>query len=90
MDVNKIRSGLGKGVQQPLRIRHHQMNVEGQAGQRAQTPDDRRAEAEIGHKDTVHHVQMQHVGPAAFHKGQLLGQMGEITGQNRGRHFHRE
>ena len=81
MDVDDVGARLGEGGDQPVGILHHQVYVEGHAGQRTDPLNDGRPETEVGYENAVHDIEMDHVGAGAFHKSDFVSQMGEITGE---------
>ena len=42
----------------------------------------------FGTKYPVHHVDVDHAGPATLDRAELLAQAGEVSGQDRGREDH--
>ena len=84
VDIDAVRSRLGKGLYQPMGILHHQVHVKGQLRQRAQPLYHRRPEAKVGHENPIHHIQVQHIRAGTVDKSDFLCQTGEIAGENRG------
>src|SRR6476620_6403270 len=87
-DVNGqiIRAGFGKFLNEAVRIRNHQMDIERKAGHLAQGFDDGRANREIGHEVSVHDIDVEKVGPGRLHAGDFFGQPGKIRRQDRRRY----
>ena len=88
MHIETVRPGRRKGLDQPMRILHHQMHVKGQRRQRTQPGNYRRTKAQIRHKHAVHHIKMHQIGARILNKGHLPVQMGEITSQYGWRNLH--
>ena len=58
-----IGAGFGKGGEIAFRLDDHQMNVEGLCGRAADRLQHNRPDGDVRNKTTVHHVDMDPVGP---------------------------
>ena len=76
-------------VEQPLGVRHHQVNVERQAGAASERSHHRDAEAEVGHEVAVHDVDVEQIGTAGFGRADRAAQIEQIGGQERRRDLQR-
>ena len=85
MDGDVIRARLGEGFEIGIAGLDHQVAVENLRRVRAQRRDDGRAERDVGHEMAVHHVEMNPVGAGRDDVGDLLPELGEIGGEDRGR-----
>ena len=72
-------------VELALRLRDHQMDVERNIGQRAQSAAKVRTEREIRHKAPVHNVDVERMDPAVREYGKHRGQMRDPGTHHRGR-----
>ena len=78
MDSDDLGTGVGIGIQQRIRIGHHQVRIEQLVGNRAKRLDHRRAKGQVRHKMAVHHIEMDPVCAGAVDGRHLVGQSGEI------------
>ncbi len=83
MNGHAVGAGLGKGFEEDVGAGAHQMDVKGQAAQRAKGLDDGGAEGNVGHKMAVHDVEVKPVGAGAVDAGGFGAEAGEIRGQER-------
>ena len=83
-----VGTGVGEVLEQHAGVVDHEVAVEEQVGALAQRPHHRRADGEVGHEVTVHHVDVQEVGDLA-HPLDLGPELGEVGGQDRRRQLHR-
>ena len=81
VDQDVIGAGLDEVVDERIHGGDHQVDVEGQARVRAQAGDDRGAETDVGDEMTVHHVEMEPVGAGGLDGADLLGEAGEVGGE---------
>jgi hypothetical protein len=75
------RAGLGVLRRPPVRLVDHQVAVNRQRGVLEQRFDDGQAQGQVRHEVVVHDVHVQPVGDGG-HRGGLVGQPGEVRGQN--------
>ena len=61
-----------------LGLYNHQMDVERFFRKALHMADYRESEGDVGHKDTVHHVEMNPVGGAAVEPLELVAQVAEV------------
>jgi len=74
--------GVDKGIHLPLRLDHHQVDVEGKAGHAAQALHHQRTHGDGRHEATVHDVDVDEVGAAPLRGGHLVAQASEVCGQD--------
>ncbi len=84
MDGDRVRSGLGEGLEERIDRRDHQMDVERLGGVRAKRLHHRRADRQVGHEMAVHHVDMDPVGARRVDGADLLAEPGEIGREDGG------
>ena len=86
LDVDReiVDTGVGKGLHEVLRMRDHQMRVEGDLGQCPDRLDDRRAHRQVGDEVAIHDVDVEHVRPGLGGFAHLVPQAVEPRGQDRG------
>jgi hypothetical protein len=84
VDGHAARSGLRERRRVPVRVLDHEVAVDRQSRVLQQRLDDRQAEREVRHEVVVHDVDVQPVGGAVNGRG-LLGEPGEVRGQDAGR-----
>lgn len=70
---------LAKAGISPVGILHHQVYVEGHAGQRTDPLNDGRPKLRLGTKTPSMTSRWTMSAPGAFHKSDFVSQMGEIT-----------
>ena len=78
-----VGAGLGKVGNAGIRIRHHEMDVEGEGGHFSKRFDNGRADRQVRNKMPVHHVHVQQVGSRGFHRGDFVGQVRKVGRENR-------
>ena len=83
-----VGPGVGELLEQDLGVVDHEVAVEEEVGALAQRLHDRRADGEVGHEVTVHHVDVEEVGDPAD-PVDLGPEIGEVGGEDRGRELHR-
>src|SRR5258707_4362728 len=88
MDEKGIRTGLDKLIEEEVRIRNHQVRLQWQTSHLPQGLDDWSAERNVGHEVSVHHIDMDAVGPGLLGLGHLLTQPGKISRENRRSQLH--
>ena len=69
-------------VEVAVRIGNHEMDVERPVGMPRRRLDKGRAERDVVHKMTVHHIAVDPIRPRAGHVGDLVAEPGEVTGQD--------
>lgn len=70
-----------------VRVNYHQVNVEGFLANLGNGFEHGKAEADVGHEDAVHHVEVKPVGLTAVYHVYVLGQVGEIGSKEGWRYF---
>ncbi len=90
LDVHADRGGarVGEGVEVPLGALDHEVHVDGQPGGAPAGLDHHRAEADVRDEPAVHHVDVDDPGPAPLDGGDLVGQVAEVGGEDRGGEDH--
>ena len=78
VDADHVRAGLGEGRDELVGVLDHQMAVEREPGDRADRLDHRRAEGDVGHKVSVHHVDVDNGASAALGRGDFVGEVREV------------
>ena len=63
VDDQRIRAGLGEGLEELVRVFDHQVNFQRQLRHRPEALDDRRTEGQVGNEVAVHHVHVNAIGP---------------------------
>ena len=79
VDEKRIGAGLGKFVEEKIRVRNHQVRFQRQARHGPQRLHDRRAHRNVGHEVSVHDIDVDPVGPGLLRLGHLLAQTGEVS-----------
>ena len=82
MDGDDVRAGLGKGVEEGVDRRDHQVDVERLGRMRAKRLHHRRPDGDVGHEMAVHHVDVDPVGAGGIDRAHFLAQPGEIGGED--------
>jgi hypothetical protein len=62
-------------------LHNHQMRFEQERGGATHHLDERKPEADVGHKHAIHHIDLEAIG-AAFRRLNLLSQFEEIGSQD--------
>ena len=70
-----------------VRIGHHQVGIHGQTANRPQAADHVQPEQQVGHKVSVGHVEVQHVGPGGFQAAHGRLDMAHVNTHDRRRHW---
>jgi hypothetical protein len=83
MDRDDVRSRLGKGVEEIVDRRDHQMHVEWLGRVRPERLHHRGANGDVGHEMAVHDVDMDPVGPGHVDGADFLAQPRKIGRQDR-------
>ena len=84
MDGDDIRTCFYKTVDVTNWLVDHQMHVKDEIAVRTQCGNNRCAKADVRHKGTVHHVQMEIIGTCIGNLFDFRLQIGEISCQQRG------
>ena len=84
MNDQRIRPGLDEPVEEPAGVLDHQVNFQRKVRDRAQPLDDHRPHAEIGDEVSVHHVDVDAVGPGRGDLADELTEPGEVGGEDGG------
>ena len=80
VDQKRIGAGRGELLQEEVRVRDHQVDLEREPRHPPKRLDDRRAHREIRHEVPVHHVHVDPIGSRLLRLGHLLAQTGEVGG----------
>ncbi len=62
VDGDRVGAGPAEFIHIPKRLTDHQMDIQGQTGDGANSPHDGKAKGNIWNKLTVHHVYMHRIG----------------------------
>jgi len=87
MHGNPVRSRFGEGPDVFVWILYHEMAIERQPGCFAQRFHDGRPDGQIGHKMTVHDVDVDCAGASSHCPFNLVRQMGKVGRKYRGCKF---
>ena len=83
MNDQGVGPGLREIVEKQVGVGDHEVNFQRHVRDRPQPPDDVWPEREIGHEMTVHHVDVNPVGPSPLRLGHLLSQARRVSRKNR-------
>ena len=83
VDDHFIRPGFGKGFKQDFRLGTHEVNIEKQFRERTHRLDHLRAEGNVGHKVTIHDVEVQPVATGSLRTFGPLAEAGVIRSEQR-------
>src|SRR6266436_733345 len=84
VDRDRVRSGVDKTGQVMIGMFDHEMDVERQSRELANSRDDSRSEGNVIDEMSVHDVAMNPIGPGLFNPAHFIGQSGKIGGENGG------
>ena len=90
MNGNPVRTGFGERRDVVIGIFDHQVAVERNIHRLAQAGDDRRANGDVGHEMTVHHVDMQQCRAPTYGRVSIFRQASEISRQNGRRYLNQD
>ena len=80
LDMN--RDIIGVKIEIPidllLRIRDHEVHVDGQIGYGAELFDERYADRKVGHEMPIHHIDMDDIGPCFFEHADIALHIHEV------------
>ena len=79
------RTGLGERVDVAIGLADHQVDVERHRDDALERGDDRRSDRDVRDEMTVHHVDVDQIGAAAFDGGNRLAERRKVGRQNRRR-----
>ena len=82
MNDDRVGPAGGKVRHVAVGLDDHEVDLQGQAGDRAQSLDDRLAETEVGHEDPIHHVEVDAIGAGLLDGPHLVAQPQEIGRQD--------
>ena len=82
LDGDHVGAGLGEGGDEGVGILDHQVAVERELGDRADGLDHGRAEGDVGDEVAVHDVDVDDGAAAALGRGDFVGEMGEVGGED--------
>ena len=83
--ADPVGPGVGKGGDELVGVLDHQVAIERQAGGLAQALDHRGADGDVGDEMAVHDVDVDDGAAAALGRGNLVGQVGEVGGEDGGK-----
>ena len=84
VDGEVIHPRVGEGLDEILRVRHHEMAVKWDLRERADGRHDPGPHREVRDKVSIHDVDVEHVGPRAHGLQDLLPEAVESRGEDRG------
>ena len=89
-DVDRDHRGAGarEGVDVAVRVGDHQVHIERHVRDALQRSHDRRADGDVRDEVSVHHVDVNEIGAAAFGGSHRLTERGEIGGEDRRSDLH--
>ncbi len=87
VDDQRVGPGLGKRVQEPIRLLDHQVDFQGNRGDRPQPADDHGTKREVWYEVAVHDVNVNPVSPRGHDLSHLLSQPALVGRQDRGGEF---
>jgi len=82
MDADPVRARFGKIGDQCVGILDHQMAIQRQPRCFAQRAHHRRANRDVGHEMTIHHIYMDEGAAATLRRLHRIGQVREVSGKN--------
>ena len=80
---NHLRAGFNKLRGVDTGLRDHQVRIDRQTSELRERLHHRQTNGDVRHEVTVHHIDVQHAGAAAFDCLDLIAETGEVGGQNR-------
>ena len=83
MDGDRVGAGSGEPLDPAGGLDDHEVDVDRQIGSRTNGLDDREADADVGHEDAVHDVDVDEVSAGRFDRGDLLAETAKISRQDR-------
>src|SRR5688500_15720273 len=87
MDRNHLRAGPYKLRRVCPWIGDHQVSIDRQTSKTGKRFHDGQTDRDVGHEMSVHHVNVQNIGSAAFDGAYFIAQTREVGGQNRRSNF---
>jgi hypothetical protein len=88
MDGEVRAASLDKRRQECIRLFNHEMDIQGQTGDRRYGTDNRWTDSEVRHEVPIHDIHMQQVCSSGFHTGDLVSKTYKIGCQDGGRDFY--
>jgi VWFA-related protein len=82
MNAHQVGSRFGEVLDERVRIFDHHVAVERQLGHGPKRLDHRRSEGDVGDEVAVHDIDVEDGGSAAFGRGDLVGEMREVRGED--------
>ena len=82
MNCDDVGSGLGKGIEQRIDRRNHQMNVEGEFAVRTKRLHNCRTDGEVRNEMAIHDVDVNPVRSRRIDRADLLAEPSEIGGKD--------
>src|ERR1017187_9785647 len=82
LDGDQIGASLGEGGDEGVGVLDHQVAVERELGDRPQRLDHGRAEGDVGDEVAVHDVDVDDGAAATLGRGNLVGEVGEVRGED--------
>jgi hypothetical protein len=83
VDSDRIGAGGGELLDPAGWLDDHEMDIDWEIGCGADGLDDREADADVGHEDAVHDVDVDEVSARRFDRGDLLAEPAKISRQDR-------
>ena len=84
VDRDGVRSSVDKTGQVMIGMLDHEMDVERQSGELANSRDHSRSEGNVVDEVSVHDIAMNPIGPGLLNSLHFIGQSGKIGGENGG------
>ena len=82
VDGDHVGAGLGEGGDEGVGVLDHQVAVERELGDGADGLDHGRAEGDVGDEVAVHDVDVDDGAAAALGRGDFVGEVGEVGGED--------
>jgi len=80
VDGNQVGTGPSEGIDVPLRLDDHQVHMQRKPRHWAKCLHHERPDGDVGHKASIHHVDVDHVRSGLLGLGYLRAQATEICG----------
>ena len=90
VDADPVGAGLGERGDEIVGVIDHQVAVEGQAGCLANAGYHGRPDGDVGDEVAVHDVDVDGGAAAALGRGNLIGQVGKISGKDGGQQLNHD
>ena len=83
VDSDRIGAGGGESLDPAGGLDDHEVDVDREIGCGADGLDDREPDADVGHEDAVHDVDVDEVSAGRFDRGDLLAEPAKVSRQDR-------